>query len=433
MAELKIGTILKTELGNSVEVLQKLGEGGQGIVYKVSYGGEEKALKWYFRKALKNYDLFKSNLINNIEKGSPAKNFLWPIDITYEYDDSFGYVMDMRKKGYYEFSEYLLKNAVFPSITARINAAINIVAGFRDLHNKGYIYQDLNDGNFFIEPKTGDVQICDNDNVTTANKKLGIAGKCRYMAPEIVVGKATPSTYSDRFSLAVILFHLLFMGHPLEGKGTLPPCMTEELERKYYGENPVFVYDPNDSSNRPAEGVHKNVINLWKLYPQYVRDKFIEAFTKEAMIGEGNKRIIEKEWLKLFARLRGDIMTCGWCKEETFISADQEMNCINCQRQIKIPISIKNKDYNIPLFPGQRVYYAQIVHDMVNQIEKPFAKIITAKNNPRAWGIRNMSGNKWYVYPPNGEKEIAKENGEVLRLAKGLKIEYENGKYIEIG
>lgn len=33
------------------------------------------------------------------------------------------------------------------------------------LHRHGYSYQDLNDGNFFINPESGDVLICDNDNV----------------------------------------------------------------------------------------------------------------------------------------------------------------------------------------------------------------------------------------------------------------------------
>lgn len=31
--------------------------------------------------------------------------------------------------------------------------------------------------------------ICDNDNVAPYGENLGIAGKCRYMAPEVVIGK----------------------------------------------------------------------------------------------------------------------------------------------------------------------------------------------------------------------------------------------------
>ena len=63
------------------------------------------------------------------------------------------------------------------------------------------------------------------------------------MAPEIVTGQNDPDKNSDRFSLAVVLFRLLFINHPLEGRYSTPPCMTKELERKYYGTDPVFVYD----------------------------------------------------------------------------------------------------------------------------------------------------------------------------------------------
>ena len=56
--------------------------------------------------------------------------------------------------------------------------------------------------------------ICDNDNVAPYGDNLGIAGKCRYMAPEVVLGKKRPDLHTDRFSLAVVLYLLLFLNHP---------------------------------------------------------------------------------------------------------------------------------------------------------------------------------------------------------------------------
>jgi hypothetical protein len=41
---------------------------------------------------------------------------------------------------------------------------------------------------FFISPKNGGALICDNDNVYEFGKNGGVAGKARYMAPEIVKG-----------------------------------------------------------------------------------------------------------------------------------------------------------------------------------------------------------------------------------------------------
>ncbi len=68
------------------------------------------------------------------------------------------------------FQGFCLQGFVFSSVAALINAGLNMVEGFRALHNRGYSYQDLNDGNFFINPQSGDVLICDNDNVAPMRK-----------------------------------------------------------------------------------------------------------------------------------------------------------------------------------------------------------------------------------------------------------------------
>ena len=197
-----------------------------------------------------------------------------------------------------EFGDFLLAKVHFKTVAAMIEAVIKICVGFRKLHNKGYSYQDLNDGNFFINPENGDVLICDNDNVAPSGKSTGILGKCRYMAPEIVRGEKLPDAQSDRFSLAVILFLLFFNNHPLEGEQIANcPCMTEKHEKKFYGSNPIFIYDPQNTNNRPVAGIHVNVINLWSQFPKYVQDVFIDQFSQKALMN-ANYRITEKEWLE---------------------------------------------------------------------------------------------------------------------------------------
>ena len=42
------GRRIKVEGGKELEVIDKLGEGGQGEVYCVKYDGGTHALKWYF-------------------------------------------------------------------------------------------------------------------------------------------------------------------------------------------------------------------------------------------------------------------------------------------------------------------------------------------------------------------------------------------------
>ena len=80
---------------------------------------------------------------------------------------------------------------------------------------------------------------------------------------------------------------------------------------KLYGRNPIFIYDPNDKSNRPVKGYQDNVIIYWELYPQTIRDLFTKSFTVGLTLP--NKRVTEKEWLEAFANLLsgGSLLRCA--------------------------------------------------------------------------------------------------------------------------
>ena len=389
--------------GAYAQIIEKLGEGGQGVVYKVSMGGKEYALKWYHKGAIQSPRKFYANLENNIKKGAPTKAFLWPQYLTKQIGDSFGYIMELRPGNYREFSEFLLAKVHFASLTAAVNAALNITNGFRQLHRNGFSYQDLNDGNFFIDPATGEVLICDNDNVAPYGESLGIAGKARYMAPEVVRNITRPNVMTDRFSLTVVLFRLLFLDHPLEGRRVVEaPCLTEELELKFYGKNPVFVYDPLDNSNRPVRGVHANVVRFWPMYPKFIRDKFVEALSQEAMHGQ-KSRPTDNDWQQCFTRLRDCIVTCS-CGEETFLAPGEDSLCINCGRKIPKPptLNCHTGKYEPPLFPGVKLYRCH-VDKLSDDYCEVIGEVVRNPKNPGVWGLRNLSDMVWNAETQDGE------------------------------
>lgn len=431
MKEFQKGQRIKTVSGGELEVIQKLGEGGQGVVYKVNYNGKPLALKWYFGNKLNNADKFYRNIQNNIKQGTPTGAFLWPLEITEYFEGSFGYLMELRPPEYKDFSLFLLAKVHFANIEALINTALCITNGFRELHNRGYSYQDLNDGNFFVNPKTGDVLICDNDNVAPYDENLGIAGKCRYMAPEVVMGQKRPDSHTDRFSLAVVLYMLLFLNHPLEGKRTMCPCLTEELERKFYGSDPVFVWDPANDANRPVRGVHTNEIKLWPLYPAFVRKTFEKAFSHEVMVGnDTTHRVIEKEWQEVFTTLRDLTIKCS-CGSETFIDPSQQScRCINCGKSIERPPILKVKKYHAALAPGKKLYACHVQYDS-DDFKEAKGEVISSRNNPSLLGLRNDSNNTWEAILPNGSSK-GYPNGQVIKLGKGIKINFGNGNVAEV-
>jgi serine/threonine protein kinase len=193
-------------------------------------------------------------LENLIKNGSPADVFLWPQDIINDSTgDSFGYIMPLRPKHFKSIVD-MMKRRAEPSFAALCRAAFNLTKGYEKLHGMGYAYRDISFGNLFLDPDTGDVLICDNDNVS-ANEKASVYGTPRFMAPEIVIGKAKPSRNTDLFSLSVLLFYMFMLNHPLEGKLEANiKCMDIHAMNKLYGTDPIFIFDPNNKSNRPLAG-----------------------------------------------------------------------------------------------------------------------------------------------------------------------------------
>ena len=353
MIELNSGSKVNLTIGGQATIIKELGRGGQGIVYLVDLCGQKMALKWYLNPL---GDKFYKNLEANIQSGAPSDAFIWPEYLTLKTKGYYGYIMKLRPANYFEFGNFLLAKKNFKSFDAMLAAAMKICEGFMMLHRFGFSYQDLNDGNFFINPDNGDVLICDNDNVMPQGEKSGIMGKARYMAPEVVAG-GIPDKYSDRFSLAVILFMLFFANHPFEGaKVVACPCMTEAFEKKFYGSDALFIYDPTDKTNLPVRGVHQNVIKRWPVFPAMLKDAFIQQFSQEKLKNP-TTRMIEQEWQKLIAKVRDSLVICPSCKEETFIDiTSNQSKCMNCGCIINTGKYIKIGTRSLILTPNTKLY-----------------------------------------------------------------------------
>ena len=394
---LKIGDSVPMELGGGAKILGILGSGGQGTVYRAEYSGKEYALKMYFENKLRSPEIFRENLSRLTEEKIDSA-FVMPLMLTEKTDGGFGFLMELVPEEYKPFSDMLNARVKLSGLYSVVNSAIRITSAFRALHNSGKSYQDLNDGGFFIRPSDGDVLICDCDNIAPYGEHLGIAGKPGYMAPEIVRGEKAPDKFTDRYSLAVVLFRLLLRGDPLEGGRVLKSvCLTEEAERRHYGFEPLFVYDPADDSNRPVRGVHNNIIKFWQIMPDYIREAFEFSFTTG--LNEPQKRLIEKQWLDLLKRLRGDITACS-CGRQNFLPAmetDSEGKLVcPCGNHYPKPLSLVGEKSRVLLFDG-----AKLFDDNVNVC----AEVVRNKKNPALWGLKNLTESDWNCVLPNGTEK----------------------------
>lgn len=416
---LKENQQLTLEIGNKCTVKKFIGSGGQGEVYEVIVDNESYALKWYFNdQATKEQE---EGIRNLIKLGKPNESFLWPINIaTIENSKSFGYIMELRKPNFKSLFD-LMKNRVHPSSYTLAKATYNLANSFRQLHSKGLCYRDISHGNIFFHPDNGEILICDNDNVgLDSQSSHGVVGTPRFMAPEIVRAEASPNANSDQFSLATLLFYMLFTSHPLEGKNEADiRCFDQPAMDKIYGENPIFIFDPDNTTNRPVPGYHDNALIYWEVYPDFLKDIFTKAFTEGL---EVNKRVTETEWMNALIQLKDSIFLCK-CRAENFANKEHKsLSCWNCHTTIK-DTRLQFQRRFVTIHQNTKLYDHHLSPSRAYELEEERACIATHPNDASIVGLKNLGEYPWKAHSSTNDMRVIDPQKSIV-IKSGTTIDF---------
>lgn len=412
---LKPADVLKGQAsGATYSVGRYIGGGGQGEVYEAVRDGSSVAIKWYFAEMATPQQ--RRVLESLVAMKSPDHRFLWPLEVVAKEsanvsDSSFGYAMPLRESRFRGIVE-LLKATVQPSFATLTTAALNLVEAFKQLHAKGRSYRDINEGGVFVDFANGDVLVCDNDNVFIDGLgDAGVKGKMRWMAPEIVVGKACPSADTDLYSLSVLLFYMFIVHHPLEGKRESDIRAFDHLASvRLYGEAPLFIYDPDDDSNRPVMPWHKNAIVMWRNYPRFFQRLFMAAFTV-GLRDTAHGRVRLSDWRKGLVQLRDSIYHCTQCKAEVFFDAERFSErggamepCIECGRASAAPIRMRFDAAGaaVVVEVGKKLFDHHLYSQREYVFGEPRAEFLKCAKSSTGVCIRNLSEETWTISAANG-------------------------------
>ena len=356
-----------------------------------------------------------------------AEHFAWPLELVeVPGEKRFGYLMQLIDRAKFISLADIESGAVeHPGFGVMAEACRQLAECFRELGIAGYSYRDISPGNFMFCPKTGDVMICDNDNIMADKHAIGsIIGTPGYMAPEVVMGTARPSTITDQQSLAYLLFSMMCFGHPLHGQREFNIRVFDGIAaQEIYGKKPVFVFDPKNLSNSlPNEPGYRHIAKHWSMLPVQLRTLFSQAFT--VGLHEPSQRVTAIQWKHAFTQMLSQRHICE-CGAENFWDPMQKKQVCwhrNCSIQFPNKLYICGKSVTAMLIkPGQMVTTMHLG-------EKSSATIVAEmENHPTDSGVcllRNKTGDMWQAtagkqtadVPPG--KAIALHPGIQLRTAK---------------
>lgn len=404
------------------KVTKELGRGSQGTVYEVlKSNGETIALKAYPASYINRDRNLEARIRELVYIGSPHSSFLWPnefLELTDGASSFKGYTMPIRAKRFIS-STTLMSGKLEVDFRSLIHACRNLSEAFFHLHSQGLCYKDLSFGNFFFDPANGECIICDIDNICYSGEDGGVLGTPGFMAPEIVTGQQRPSAASDLHSLAVLIFYMLYINHPLEGKTeTTIKIMDDIARRKVYGSEPLYIFDPRDTRNRPDPDIHANALTMNEILPKRLKHVFEKAFVNG--LKDPNYRVVESEWQLVLDDVLETLGHCSLCGQEVFLDGlfpGSLYICWACNES-QYPIILVVGDEKMLVRPGGKA------KDLYGN---PLGTIIRHPQDKKLLGLKNETGQAWAVIKADGIRSDV-EPGRSVVLGPGVVIQAGSSK-----
>ena len=238
-------------LGNRYEVLEKIGTGGMGDVYKAH---DQKLDRIVAIKILKSEYNNDNNFIRKFKRESLAAASISHPNIVSIYDVGSEELLD--DKVHYIVMEFIdgrtLKEIINEegSISEKraLNYTVQISEALKVAHSKGIVHRDIKSQNIMVTKDDrvkvtdfGIARVADNSTVTATN---AIMGSVHYFSPEQARGIHVDNR-SDIYSLGIVLYEML--------TGNLP----------FDAENPVSVALMQVQSNMPKPSLKSPLVSSY--------------------------------------------------------------------------------------------------------------------------------------------------------------------------
>jgi len=237
------------------KILEKLGGGGMGVVYKAKDTNLDRTVALKFLPPhMLSYKEAEQRFISEAKAASSLDhpNICTIHDINKTEDDQFYIVM-----GYYTGETLKKKVGAGPlQIDTAINYATQIAAGLARAHEVGIVHRDIKPANIMVTDRD-EVKILDFGLAKTSGEpsitKLGsTVGTVSYMSPEQTKGDSVDHR-TDIWSLGILLYQMLSGSLPFQGD------YEQAIIYSILNEEPTLIKSlPKDLENILNKALKKN-------------------------------------------------------------------------------------------------------------------------------------------------------------------------------
>lgn len=366
------------ENGQKHQLTEKLGQGGQGAVWKTS--DPNIIVKMKIDSVTgepivddAEYEKYKAGLDEvrtlDLPKGIHVAKVASVLQKPY-----CGYTMrmlsNMKSVKYWirSFGEATVPPAFFRDtggLRYRLRFLSKAAGIFAKLNYHSVVYADLSPDNLFVsvDNQAGQVWLIDADNMRyffDVNRQIMTPG---YGAPEVVEGGMN-TLESDEYTFAVLAHEILTLNSPFNGKMLSETgdgwddedawdVSSESNEKSENAEYVPWIYDPYDTRNavEPGMGFSPDLVMTDKM-----KELFYRNFSEEGQKNPASRPSI-REWFEELRRAESLVITCEHCGNTYYMKSSEKEACPFCKKLRK-----------------RAVYYAQIVD------QYDFDSVVEAEN-----------------------------------------------------
>lgn len=332
-----------------------------------------------------------------------------------------------------------------------LRMAIRTARALRRLHAAGLVHGDLSYRNVLLDPPRGDICLIDLDGLVVPGKyPPEVIGTPDFIAPEVVASRhldrndprrKLPDWRADQHALAVLIYQMLLLRHPLRGDQIHDLDDDQRQETLSMGEHALFIEDPNNPANRINEDLLEEYEKPWKLLgqlPYRMLGPALAGLVERAFVSGLHQPALRpsaQEWEDALVQTADLLHPCAnnTCRAGWFVVSAQQTACPHCATPIRQPIMVAHlyQDRGNNAFaPTGRVkvlHHHAAIHDWHVRNELSPNEHLRADQLPRRAFIAHDENGVWLMNEGLTElRDIAQQRdvlfGQSVALEKGQRL-----------